>query len=665
MNFLMKDVAKLENELKDASQAYYTDGSSKLSDAEWDAKAKQLKELKPDSEVLNQVGHGYDIDADTTKGEKHPHLYTEVGSLDKVRTWHEYKLQMGKVSEPVAVSLKLDGISIVLYYDAGKLVKALTRGDGHVGIEVTEKIKTIEPDVCQMDTVFTGAVRGEILMSIENFNIFKQRHPEAKNPRNSTAGLMNKDAVPLEDLRLLNVVVYTVVGDPRHEIEDSMRDMVCFLDRNFKNVAPYRTEVLNEPLFYDDMLALKELWYGKYPADGIVITKMSLRRNDTDGVEYDAVAFKFPSEIKTAKVKHIEWNMSKTRYAVPRVEITPIELAGTTVSYCTGYNAQFIQKEKIGVGAVVKVEKRGEIIPNIVGVVEQSNHDALPKTCPVCGHTLIWEGVHLKCPNSQCGNASEQDLSVWLEVLAPVEGLKDALRFKFIHDIFGDVVSVETFMDAIARCMIYLPACIDAVEDSGVYRLANMLNVILDSKGVTGHSKLIQDMMKQILSTKQDISISRALQALNIPRFGELTSDKFARNPSVAKSILTDFVYTDETGLKLYDDCVSYIGVANAQSLHKHQDKLKRLKYLWERIVWEPETAAETKGKIAITGKLSVKRSDFEKELKAAGYVPGEIAKDTLFLITDDPDSSSSKNKKADAWGITKITESEFRNKYM
>lgn len=191
-------MTELEHKIEQAAQKYYTDGSSELTDAEFDALVDQLRSENPDSELLKTVGWGYKVSKDNTPGQKYIHKYGKAGSLDKAYNFDEINLML-TMSE-VDISAKLDGLSVVLYYESGKLVQALTRGDGTFGIDITPKVMNIIDDKLQ-DNWFSGAVRGEIIMSYDNFKRFQELHPEAKNPRNSAAGLINNKQVS-EDLRL-------------------------------------------------------------------------------------------------------------------------------------------------------------------------------------------------------------------------------------------------------------------------------------------------------------------------------------------------------------------------------------------------------------------------------------------------------------------------------
>ena len=205
---------ELVQTIQEASQRYYTDGSSNLSDAQFDQMLTDLKVADPHNPLVTAVGHGYNVDKDSTYGQKKLHQYSLVGSLDKVHNWKELSNELK--GKKVVYSLKLDGISCVLYYRNGILKHALTRGDGRTGIDITDKVLTIAPDVemfyLDNNKDFTGAIRGELLMSYSNFEKYSKSNPEVKNPRNTTAGLVNRKDTSNEDLNLISLVVYTILA---------------------------------------------------------------------------------------------------------------------------------------------------------------------------------------------------------------------------------------------------------------------------------------------------------------------------------------------------------------------------------------------------------------------------------------------------------------------
>lgn len=644
-------MTELEKKIIKAAQAYYSTGKSELSDDEFDSLVEELRKTNPDSPILKMVGWGYDVSIDTTPGEKYPHKYGEAGSLEKCRTWEEIKSQFK--NKEIDISLKLDGLSVVLYYESGALIQALTRGDGKIGIDITDKIYKILGQTHSITYSFTGAVRGEVVMSLDNFKEFQKYHPEAKNPRNSVAGLINGKEIT-DDFKYLNVVVYSVVGcegEYKYQKFYTIETARGWLNYWFRHVAPNMTTLLTESTITDDVFDIKSMWSDVWPSDGLVFTLPELKYDGDSGIIQDSISFKFKSETAQSKVLEVEWNMSKTSYAIPRVRIEPVQLAGTTVQYCTGYNAQYIKDNQLGAGSIVEVEKRGEIIPNINKVVAISGSYELPKFCPNCHSELQWDGVHLKCVNPNCSNATIQDTMIWTNELAPIDGLAETLKEKMFIDEFDEVPTIEKLMtsDTLHRFLLF------SDRRCGKIQLAKFYTML------------------ESLHSCENIPLVTAIKALNIPRFGDVNAAKLAQYPKQVKCLMKlacDGSCAD--GLKLVSilqELKTKIGTANTESLETHMNKIARLRFIQDRIDWGDQSTnistVESKGKVAITGKLSIKRADFEKELKVAGYTLAEISKDTKFLITDNPNSSSSKNKKADAWRITKITEQEFRERYM
>ena len=647
----------IENKIKEASQAYYSGKDSGMTDAEWDAAFDKLKKENPESELLHQVGHGYEVEFDSTPGEKVHHRYNEAAGLDKVYTWKEFDKVL-RQGDDVGASLKLDGLSIILYYQKGALTLALTRGKDNIGIDITDKAVVIDPSIQSIkDKRFTGAVRGEIIMSDGNFEEFKKIRSDAENSRNSAAGLINCNDVLYNELQYLDIYVYTLFGFcgglDGHIIYDVdvtgdaintyYRSIMSWLIHNFKNVVPFSYMQLEEDSYQKDIESIFKKWRDKYklPADGVVFSDMYIplhKVEDGYGTCYLSQAFKFKSESTQTKVIGIEWNTSKSRKLIPVILTEPVRLAGTTVRRATGFNAKFICENKIGVGAVVEIEKRGEIIPNVNDVIKEcdSGNAVLPNMCPDCGYELVWEGVHLVCPNKSCGNLKVKDALIWCRTLAPIDGLGDILIYKYLKQILDDI-SVESIMS------------ID--RDN------------LPSTDSKNFSKFI-DMINCLLDKNKKVSLSKALISLNIPRLGEKTSDKLSKCPYACKKLLQI-----NTKVEAFQYLLCVITTADAYSISEHLDKFHRLKLIEDKIAWEEDfmnpPESNVKLHVAITGKLSVPRKTFEKELADAGITVGDISSNTDILITDNPDGNSSKNKKADKLGIKKVSEAKFREDFL
>lgn len=641
MNAFKRKILGLETEIKSAAQKYYNDGSSPITDEEFDAKVDELKSLSPESPVINSVGWGYEIASDTTPGEKFKHLYGVAGSLPKCRTWNELK---GYRNCWVDASLKLDGISIVMYYKNGVRYAAVTRGDGITGINVSDKVDCILPQKLLNSCTFCGAIRGEIVMRHLQFSEYKQSHPEAKNPRNTAAGLIGAKECS-DDLNYLSILPYNVVGMdagcddlPVQDGHISLFDNNEFLAKNFECCAPRSLVNLDEDKYFDILSNLKAVWDTyNYPSDGIVLSLTDADYNsDTGYIFPKAIAFKFQAEQAETSVIDIEWNLTKTKYLMPRLVVDTVSISGTNVSAATGYNAEYIRDNRIGPGAEIVISKHGEIIPNVDKVIRGVDYE-LPTHCPCCNHELIWDGVHLKCANPECADSRTQNLLIWVHNLAPVDGLGDELITKYL----------STYQETIS---------IDDLMHSDYTTLRDLFY------SESGHKKLIYDMIEKLFTDKFDIS--SALKALNIPRLGDKTAEKLSQHPQLILDCLDKF---DEANngddIGEYANLVNVVGNATATTIYANIDKFRQLNLIRNRIIWDvaPNTATETKGSVAITGKLSVPRNQFIQELKSKGWEVKDISKSTTYLITDDPTSNSSKNQKAAQWDIPKITEEEFR----
>lgn len=618
----------IQDKIKKASQQYYSTGTSDLSDEEFDALLEQERKDNPNSDLL-ETGHGYDVSLDSTSGEKVHHKYGLVGSLPKCRKFEELSKSL-KTCTDVIASLKLDGLSVVLYFINGILTSAVTRGNGTVGIDITNKVLRILNNGIALDVDFTGAIRGEIVMSNENFKEFQKLHPEAKNSRNSATGLINCDEVR-DDLKFLDIIVYTVVGSENIEFT-TYSQVLSFLSENFgyTKVVPHKFFNTKDwkVNFEESMNDLKSAWYDKYPADGIVLANNDLIIDDSV-IEYDSMAYKFKAESKITTVQDIEWNLSKFGYMIPRIKFDELELSGAKVQYCTGHNAANIRDLRLGIGAKIQVCRSNEVIPYLETVVENTSNFSLPETCPKCGKEPSWNGVHLQCTNPECLNNDIQDVLIWFKHIVPTDGLGDTLILKFLEEIFGeDNISIEK---------IYSHGPLTTVE-SGKY-------VKLD---------LFVETFNRLFTN--EVELSDAIEALNIPRFGHITSIKAAEYPEVIQAAMND----EDIPHTVYQ-----LGDANSSSLVENKNKFKRLKFIENQIDWTVDNSS-SKEDVCITGKLSVKRPIFEELVKKAGFNPvSSVKSDTKYLITDDPNSGSSKNKAADKYGVEKITEQEFRSRFM
>lgn len=345
----------LERTIKNAQEAYYN-GEPIMSDAEFDKLWDELKRKFPDSDLLTQVG------ADHTDGfQKAQHLML-MGSQNKANTAYEMDKFFKK--EQYVASFKLDGISIELQYQNGEFVKGVTRGDGEIGDDITENVKKMKYVPMKIDENFTGSVRGEILL----FKSDKEKYfPEAKNCRNQASGLAKrKDGKGCEHL---SVICYDALSIDESR-EWSTETMICnYLRGNGFKVAPFIeradwTGDLAIGYIHDTWANLNQI---DYDIDGIVFKQNKIDWNDKKNSYRPTtqIALKPARDEAVTKVTGIEWRMTNGTLT-PVIQVSPVELNGTTVSQASGYNAKQLELLDLEIGDTVSVVKAGMIIPKIV-----------------------------------------------------------------------------------------------------------------------------------------------------------------------------------------------------------------------------------------------------------------------------------------------------------
>lgn len=652
------EVKELERDIPKFAKAYY-EGKALISDMEFDQLVDRLRELKPESKILSTPGWGY-----KQTGAKVKHKYQLVKSLDKCRTFTELPERF--VNKEVMLSPKLDGLTGVFYYKNGKLIQAITRGNGQEGKDITDKALIIEGAEID-DKNFTGAVRGELEISKTNWNRIKDKYPEAKNARNLCAGWINSKEYDVEDIKLIDFVTYKVNGQERpkgmeyifYELEakDTFPHTTCcnndplksnvidWLQYNFKHTIPSIIATLEEGNFIDTMYDLfeyltnpKETSYIDYELDGIVISaKDVIYDRSTYSYIYDECAFKFAAEEKETTINNIKWELSRTQRYVPVLEIEPVELSGATVNNVTGNNAKYLIENGLGVGARISVCRSGEVIPKHMNTLEAADVD-LPEKCPVCNHTLIWDGVDLKCAYANCKNIDYSDLRQWCETIGETDGMAWTLMEQYLNK-FG----IKSISD------LYNPMKLEIIDD---YFYKGIQLSATDKKALDFFSKLYV----------KDVDVEKALIALNIPRLGDKTAKDLAKHEDLVKELIQKGKPSITISIErdLVDKLINVVKEATTNSIFSNLTKLGNLLYIENRIKYKETTNNEII-KVAVTGALNtMKRSAFEKYIESYGYELSSAIKSCKYLITNTPDSGSSKNKDAQKYGVEIITEQAF-----
>lgn len=356
-------IEELEYKIRYYAEKYYA-GEPEISDELFDSLVDQLRQLKPDSKVLT-TGWGFEV-----KGNKVKHKYSHIGSLDKCKTYEEIPDRFKY--KKVFISPKLDGLSAVAYYENGKLVKGITRGNGEYGQDITDKLKIILGAEI-VDKTFTGAVRGELIISDSNWELLQDKYGKDNMiaPRNYAAGVINRKELS-EDLEYIDLVVYKIVGQESEDLKSNRQEVLDWLQINFKHAIPtcFLPELNNSSwdTYHEDIFKeFRKLGYG---LDGLVLTDEYVPFDkNTNAYMWNEVAFKFASETVDTIVKCVKWNLTKTNRLVPIVEFDPVQLSGAVIERATGHNAEFIYVNKITPGTRIVVCRSNEVIPYIMDVI--------------------------------------------------------------------------------------------------------------------------------------------------------------------------------------------------------------------------------------------------------------------------------------------------------
>lgn len=621
-------------EISNYSQSYY-EGHPQISDAEFDELYEQFKKDFPNSNYLRLPAKGFDPNA--TNLQKFKHKYSTVGSISKIHSMKETTL-----SAPFYynISVKLDGSSLVLYYVDGQLERALTRGDGLFGLDVTNKVKYLCPEALTPkffhEKPFTGAVRGEVVMSNCAFQEYKKEHPEAKMARNVSTGLMMRKDVS-EELKYCDYIAYKILAVENDAMLEWWLPEVHLQLKNWGFKVVTSVTVEGEKITDDFMSQLKQREdFNTYPTDGLVIETCSLTSDEAGIVTYAEVAYKFAAEAKACKVIDVKWNFSPKGKLVPVVQIEPTMMSGALVSNVSGFNYKFIMDNSIGPGAEITVCRSGEVIPDIKSVTKPSVEVASPYICPECGEVLelTKTGVDLVCSNPDCEGRSFYNRYTFIEKMA--EDIKG----------FGEVL-IQQLVDAMTECSPIPEA----------YTEASLFFDIRRANNDFFHSVFTPANAEKCIKLKTlfqlPLNKEKFLRAMNIDLLGEVAAKQIASN----KELFNTLFYCDKSQLLAQLSCLG-VAPALASNIIKNIQRIRNFNAL--NITWKEESSENINKFIAVTGSLSIPRKEFEAKLNAKGYGITDNMKKAEFLVTNDPNSRSSKNKKAKELGLYILTEDEF-----
>lgn len=637
----MNELVQLLNQY---AREYYTKDNPSVSDAEYDKLYRELVELEkefPEDILPNSPTHRVgDLVLDGF--EKYRHEYP-LFSLQDAFSREELDAfdRRIKAEFPQAdylAELKIDGLSISLTYVNGRLRVGATRGDGTVGENITENLKRVRDIPLHLPENIDLTVRGECYLpkaSFKTINAERRENGETEfaNPRNAAAGTLRQLDTKVVAKRKLATFIYQEAGptaassqeavlesfaklgftvNPRHIISSSMDAIWHFIE----DVAKERAELA-------------------YDIDGVVIKVNSLALQEALGFTVKAprwaIAYKFPAEEKTAEILSVDWTVGRTGVVTPTANLTPVQLAGTTVSRATLHNVDYIAEKDIRIGDIVVVYKAGDIIPAVLHVVENKRDQQvplpIPTVCPSCQSELIHfeDEVALRCVNPRC----------------PAQ-----LKEKLIHFASRDAMNIIGLGPAIVEKLFTAELICDVAD---IYQLTP--ENLMQLEGIK--EKSATKLYKAIQASKAN-SAEKLLFGLGIRHVGSKASrllmERFESLEQLAAADFDDIAAIDGLGIVIAESLKTYFATAGAQKLLIELKTVGlNLTYLGKKTASD---AALTGMTIVLTGKLAnLTRSQAKEKLQSLGAnVAGSVSKKTSLVIAGS--DAGSKLEKAKTLGI-------------
>jgi DNA ligase (NAD+) len=629
-------VATLERLILKYQKSYY-DGDAEIADGEFDLLWDELKTLAPDSPVLKKIGAGSDAVSGADGFPKAKHLIP-MGSQDKAANSEEFRRWVEKMGlETMLVQYKLDGASLELQYEQGTLVRAITRGDGITGDEITANARRMTGVPPELDILFSGGVRGEVVMARE---VWRWKYASKANCRNAANGIMRrKDGAGCEDLRF---ITYDAASDGDDAyFQDEPRKIEWLEKRGFETVEARTFNAVEDIIAYrSEVAALRDKL--PFDIDGLVVKDIATDMADLRRARPEKqIAFKFELETAFSVLRSVEWSESGATYT-PIGIVEPVRLAGTTVQRANLNNPDMIRAMGLKIGSAVSVVKRGEIIPKIEGLAPEGvlppeslsareREIEFPRRCAVCGADLVDAGTRLYCPNPDCPKRLLHRLEKWISVLDIRE-----LGEKLIRQLF-DKERVRQIRDLYTL----------DVEELAEY----------ERMGELSAAKVVRH-----IRTRRELSLAAFVAGFDLEGIAETTMEKVAAAGFNTLEKLRSASAPELAEVYGLGEITAAVIVEGIRETAAEMDAVLAAGIIG--IAPPPPTEAQPLQGLSFcfTGELaSMKRSQAEEKIKALGaQAKSSVIKDLSYLVTNEPGSGSGKNKKARALGIPIIDEEQF-----
>ena len=637
--------------LNAAAKAYYAEDREIMTNLEYDRLYEELEALEAETGMVlansPTVTVGYEAVEELPK-ERHE---TPMLSLGKTKDREE--LRDWLQGQEAILSWKLDGLTVVLTYREGELVKAVTRGNGEIGEVITNNARTFKN--LPLNIPFKGelVLRGEAVISYSDFEKINAGIEDVdaryKNPRNLCSGSVRQLNNEVTAKRNVKLYAFSLVSAAGAAFENSREKQFLFLKEQGFEVVDHLK--VNPENILDAIEAFeKKIETYDIPSDGLVLTYENIAYGESLGrtakFPRHSIAFKWADELRETTLVEMEWSASRTGLINPVAIFEPVELEGTTVSRASVHNISIVRGLKLGLGDRITVYKANMIIPQIAENLTGSDTLEIPAVCPVCGGATqirqVNEVQSLYCTNEDCAAKKIKAFTLFVSRDAMnIEGLSEATLEKFIDRGFIQ-------------------------EYSDLYHLARFQEEItrMEGFGEKSYGNLIQS-----IDVSRKTTLPRVIYALGIANIG------VANAKMLCKHFDYDFEkmkQADVEELSAIEGVGQVIATAFVDYMRR-EDNLVRMEHLWQELdieVPQMDASAQTlAGKVfVITGSLEhyASRNELKDIIEQkGGKVTGSVTAKTDCLINNDIASTSSKNKRAKELNIPIITEEQFRKEYL
>ncbi|MDR1017569.1 MAG: NAD-dependent DNA ligase LigA [Lachnospiraceae bacterium] len=650
-------ITELVEKLNLARKAYYMDAVEVMPNLEYDKLYDELEALEKETGIIMAnsptINVGYEVVSSLPK-ERHP---SPMLSLDKTKSVDTLASFVGK--EKSLLSWKMDGLTIVLTYREGKLYKAVTRGNGEVGEVVTANAKTFKNIPISIPFKGELIIRGEAIITYSDFEKINEEIPDIdskyKNPRNLVSGSVRQLNSEITANRNVGFYAFSFVSAKEMDganvtdndastFDNSHEEQFIWLKNLGFQVVEYH--IVTEENVEEQVLWFKEqVKKNDFPSDGLVVLYDDIAYGkslgSTSKFPKDSIAFKWADEKAMTKLIEIEWNASRTGLINPIAVFEPVELEGTTVKRASLHNISILEELELGVGDEISVYKANMIIPQIAENFTKSANAIIPEECPACGtKTIIKEdglSKTLNCPNPNCPAKQIKKFTLFVSRDAlNVDGLSESTLEKFIDRGF-----VKNYID--------------------VFHLQNHEDEIVEMEGFGRKS---YDNLILSVDKARHVALPKLIYALGILGIGLANAKLICKyfNYDLDKIISANVSELEEI------DGLGTILATSFAEYFSSEENMEIFNNLVKELDIEIPVVDENNQRFAgvnfvITGDVVhfANRNEVKELIESmGGKVTGSVTSKTNYLINNDVNSSSSKNKKAKSLGIPIISEDEF-----